>query len=109
MSNYEKHYVNAVYISEKVFDNGGSVLDVSIKIDDFIEILQQIKSSTGGQKAYMKISKLKTPKESSAGAAKTHYMYYSTKSKDEEPQTAVPDRPPIIPSAVLNEDDALPF
>lgn len=105
MSNYEKHYVNAVYVSEKVFDNGGSILDASIKIDDFIRLLEDYRSKTGRQNFYMKIGKLKTPKETTSGRPKTHYAYYLTEDKGE----SIPDRPPIIPSAVPNEDDALPF
>ena len=37
----EKNYINGMIIKEKSFDNGGSQLKVSVKVDEFIEELKK--------------------------------------------------------------------
>ena len=38
----EKKYVNGIVIKERVFDNGGSQLKMSVKVEDFISQLKEI-------------------------------------------------------------------
>ena len=37
----EKNYINGIIIKEKVFDNGGKILKVSIKVSEFVEELKK--------------------------------------------------------------------
>ena len=38
----EKNYINGMIIKEKSFDNGGSQLKLSIKVEEFVEQLKAI-------------------------------------------------------------------
>ena len=38
----EKKYVNGIVIKEKTFDNGGTQLKMSVKVDDFINELKSV-------------------------------------------------------------------
>ena len=38
----EKKYVNEIIVKEKTFDNGGSLLRVSVKVPELIETLNQL-------------------------------------------------------------------
>jgi hypothetical protein len=40
----EKQYVNGMIIKEKSFDNGGTQLKLSIKVDDLVEQLKNLSS-----------------------------------------------------------------
>lgn len=37
----EKIYINGLFIKQKEFENGGNILKVSIRVDDFVAELQQ--------------------------------------------------------------------
>jgi hypothetical protein len=67
----EKNYINGMIIKEKSFDNGGSQLKVSIKVDEFIEQLKAI-----NEKGWVNlvISKRKEPSDKGV----THYAFQDT-------------------------------
>ena len=69
-----KTYINGIWISEKKFDNGGSILSVRVKgeaIDDISRQLKQLASESGW--ARLTIGGLKNPTEKS-----THSIYVDT-------------------------------
>ena len=43
--NGEKKYVNGIVIKEKTFDNGGTQLKMSVKVDDFIAELKAVQDN----------------------------------------------------------------
>ena len=65
----EKKYLNELIIKEKSFDNGGSILRVSIKVNDLIEKLKEIEKETGW--ANICIAERQTPSDKGV----THYAY----------------------------------
>jgi|APSaa5957512493_1039668.scaffolds.fasta_scaffold58094_2 hypothetical protein len=64
----EKNYINGMIIKEKSFDNGGSQLKVSVKVDEFIEELKAI-----NDKGWVNliVSERKVPSDKGV----THYAY----------------------------------
>lgn len=64
----EKNYINGFVIKEKSFDNGGKILKVSVKVDDFVEQLREIESKGW---ANLNIAKRKEPSDKGV----THYVY----------------------------------
>lgn len=66
-----KQYVNGIIIKEKNFDNGGSQLKISIKVDDLIEQLEKLKDNGW---VNLIVSKRKIPSD----AGITHYTYVDT-------------------------------
>ena len=64
----EKNYINGFVIKEKLFDNGGKILKVSVKVDDFVEQLREIESKGW---ANLNIAKRKEPSDKGV----THYVY----------------------------------
>ena len=64
----EKKYINGFVIKEKSFDNGGKILKVSVKVDDFVEQLREIESKGW---ANLNIAKRKEPSDKGV----THYVY----------------------------------
>ena len=67
----EKQYVNGMIIKEKTFDNGGTQLKLSIKLEDF---LKQIKELDNDGWVNLIISRRKEPSETGV----THYSYVDT-------------------------------
>jgi len=43
----EKTYINGIFLKRKEFQNGGDLINVSIKIDDFIAELQKHRNEKG--------------------------------------------------------------
>tara|TARA_X000001382_G_C3154427_1_gene174063 strand:- start:912 stop:1220 length:309 start_codon:yes stop_codon:yes gene_type:complete len=75
----EKNYINGITLKEKTFDDGGSLINVGIKVDDFIEQLNAIKKNSGW--ANIVIAKNREATEKGL----THHMYESTfEPKDEK-------------------------
>ena len=68
MSNPEKNYINGIIIKEKVFDNGGSILKVSIKTEEFQD---QVNAIT--EKGWANLVLAKRKQKSETGI--THYCY----------------------------------
>mgnify|MGYP003151619522 FL=1 len=71
----EKKYVNGVLIKEKTFDNGGSQLKMSIKVEDF---MAEIKSIEDNGWANLIVSKRKEPSDKGV----THYVKVDTWKPD---------------------------
>jgi len=90
----EKQYVNGIYIKEKVFADGGSLLNISISkaaIKEFAENLDD--------KGYAKITIAKRKEADKYG--NTHYSYYNSY----EPKQTQPETNPVLG----NETDDMPF
>lgn len=71
----ENKYVNGIIIKEKTFDNGGSQLKMSIKVEDFISQLKEV-SDNGW--ANLIISKRKEASDTGV----THYVKVDTWKPD---------------------------
>ena len=69
MSNTSKTFVDSMWLEEKQFTNGGSILKVSMISDKMIEFLQKNKNSKG----YVKIVIAKRRELGKNG--ETHYAY----------------------------------
>ena len=77
----EKQYINGVFFKEKVFENGGSQIKTSIKVDEFIKQLQEIKNEKGY--ANIIISKRKQPSDKGI----THYATVDTWKPEKKENT----------------------
>ena len=66
-----KNYLNGAVIKEHSFDNGGTVLKVWIKVDEFIEQLESIEKNGS---ANIVIQKRKEPSDKGV----THYIVEDT-------------------------------
>lgn len=79
----EKQYVNGIILKEKHFENGGSQIKGSIKVDEVVKQLQEIKNEQGF--ANIIISKRREPSDKGV----THYVTVDTwkpeKKKDNIP------------------------
>ena len=64
----EKNYINGMIIKEKSFDNGGSQLKLSIKVEEFIEQLETIEEKGW---ANLVVSRRKEPSDKGV----THYAF----------------------------------
>ena len=98
----EKKYVNGIIIKEKVFDNGGKQLKVSVAISDLIRQLSDIKDRSDSDWANLIIARRREPSDKGV----THYVYQDTwqpdsnyNSKDGNTKAAASD----------SDDDELPF
>lgn len=92
----EKQYVNGIFIKEKTFSDGGSLINVSISkaaLKEFAENLDE--------KGYAKITIAKRKEADKYG--NTHYSYYNSY----EPRTGT-TQPDVTPDSDNNDDD-LPF
>ncbi len=74
----EKNYLNGITIKEKKFDNGGTILNCWVRIDDFIKELHKI-SKDGS--ANIVISERKTPSEKGV----SHSVYEDTFKPEAKP------------------------
>jgi len=101
----EKNYINGMIIKEKTFDNGGSQLKVSVKVDEFIEQLKTI-----NEKGWVNliISRRKEPSDKGV----THYAYedpwkpnadYQSNNLENNKSTTFSE------GTDLKEDTSLPF
>jgi hypothetical protein len=69
----EKVYVNSAFFDEKVFDDGGSIIKVSIKnVDDFIKFVKE--NANKDKSLKLVISKKKNVEEGKS----SHYSYVDT-------------------------------
>ena len=64
----EKKYVNGMIFKEKTFDNGGTLLRLSVKVSDFIEELRTMQDNGW---ANIIIARRKEPSDTGI----THYAY----------------------------------
>jgi len=90
----EKQYVNGIFIKEKTFPDGGSLLNISISkaaIKEFAENLDE--------KGYAKITIAKRKEADKYG--NTHYGYYNSyEPKQTQPETTQESE---------NETEDMPF
>ena len=73
----EKNYINGMIFKEKVFDNGGSLLKLSIKVS---ELIQQLEVISDNDWANLIISRRKEPSDKGI----THYAFEDTWKPDPE-------------------------
>jgi|TARA_B110000908_G_C10197597_1_gene423743 hypothetical protein len=91
----EKQYVNGMIIKEKTFDNGGTQLKLSIKVEDF---LTQIKELVDDGWVNLIVTRRKEPSDTGI----THYSYVDTwKPKN----TSLKDK--VV--KIAQPEDDLPF
>ena len=96
----DKNYINGLVIKEKTYDNGGSQLRISVKVQELIEQLQAIEENGW---ANILISRRKEPSDKGV----THYAYQDTWKPDgNKGSSNVADR---VNEVFKNEDDELPF
>ena len=77
----EKNYINGIIIKEKVFDNGGKQLKVSVAISDLIRQLSDIKDKSESDWANLIIARRIEPSEKGV----THYTYEDTWKPSQNP------------------------
>ena len=111
----EKIYLNSFSFKEKIFNDGGSVLNVSIHIDKAIAELESLRQYAS-DKGYVNTNINKRSQPSEYGH--THYMTMNPdgfKPSSEKASTPTASNPsqqsiPQTPSATIkNEDDDIPF
>jgi len=73
----EKVYLNGIIIKEKVFDDGGTILKVSIKADDLKEEIDKHKNADG----WVNVEIKKRREVSDTGVS--HYTQLNTYKKEE--------------------------
>ena len=73
----DKVYLNGIIIKEKVFDDGGSILKVSIIADDFKEEIDKHKNADG----WLNVEIKKRREVSNTGVI--HYTQLNTYKKEE--------------------------
>jgi hypothetical protein len=95
----DKKYIKGVYLKEKTFNNGGSLISVSIKVDDFIEAIKAVEQNKG----YINLNIEKMRETNERG--NTHYVCENT-WKPSTNSTPNPVNP--VPSEIAGTDD-LPF
>lgn len=92
----EKKYVNGVVIKEKQFDNGGSILKMSVKVDDFIN---ELKSISDNGWANLIINKRKEASDKGI----THYVVVDSWKPDAKKASGK------MVEVASNDSDDLPF
>ena len=70
----EKKYINGVFIREKVFDNGGEILNLSVLGDQFMRQLKDIMVEKGNVNINLVISRRKEVTDTGI----SHSMYVDT-------------------------------
>tara|TARA_R100000152_G_C6741385_1_gene165158 strand:+ start:639 stop:926 length:288 start_codon:yes stop_codon:yes gene_type:complete len=93
----EKKYVNGMIIKEKTFDNGGTQLKLSLKVE---ELINQIKELNDNGWVNLIITRRKEPSD----AGVTHYAYVDTWKPTKQNNSTKK----AVTSEDLDEDD-LPF
>lgn len=95
----EKKYVNGIVIKEKTFDNGGTQLKMSVKVEDFIAELKAVENNGW---ANLIVSRRKEASDTGV----THYVKVDTWKPD--PNKGQVQRKPEM---VIEDkgDDGLPF
>jgi len=92
----EKKYVNGIVIKEKTFDNGGTQLKMSVKVDDFIN---ELKSLAVNGWANLIINKRKEMSDKGI----THYVQVDTWKPDAKKASGK------MVEVAGNDSDDLPF
>ena len=92
----EKQYVNGLIIKEKVFENGGNQLKLSIKTEDFVTQLKELDDNGW-------VNLIVTRRKEPSDTGITHYSYVDTW----KPTKGAGQ--PSKKKAVVQEEDDLPF
>ena len=100
----EKNYINGMIIKEKSFDNGGSQLKLSIKVEEFIEQLETIEEKGW---ANLVVSRRKEPSDKGV----THYAFEDPWKPDSEYKPNKTDQhgSKYGSEESKNDEDELPF
>lgn len=87
----QKTYVNAAFFDEKVFDDGGSIIKVTIKdTDEFIKFLKEHRNED--KSIRLVISKKKNVEQGKS----SHYSYIDTfVPRSQQTPQAVPAKPVV--------------
>jgi hypothetical protein len=103
----EKKYINGIIIKEKVFDNGGKQLKVSIAISELIKQLSDIKDKSDSDWANLIIARRREPSDKGV----THYVYQDTWQPDSEykPNKFDQHKSKYGSEESKNDKDELPF
>lgn len=101
MQNKEKIFMNGIFVREKTFENGGSILNVDIiNVDEFSKQLQQYKNKDSKVTLEIKSRRVK------AENGLTHYVEVSQFNMNKETNSK-PSSPNI--STNNNNHDDMPF
>ena len=101
----DKNYAAGLFIREKTFANGNSILNVSISRDKFIEWLMGIPCD---EKGYCKIGISKRLQANDKGL--THTAWEDKwKPTPKQPDAQPASKPSDVPSAVEDQYGTLPF
>jgi hypothetical protein len=97
----EKKYLNGVFIREKVFDNGGEILKLSVLGDQFMRQLKEIMEEKGNVNINLVISRRKEVTDTGI----SHSMYVDTY----EPKDYNDTNDPQYDQPSKDEKEDLPF
>ena len=92
----EKKYVNGIVIKEKTFDNGGTQMKVSVKVEDFIAELKAVENNGW---ANLIINRRKEMSDKGI----THYVQVDTWKPDPKKSSSK------MVEVAGNDDNDLPF
>lgn len=99
----QKNYAAGFYIKEKIFGDKSSLLNVSIKMDTFLEWLGKLQLSDQG---YVNLTIGKRMKPTPKG--QTHTAWENTWRPDNHRTSTAPDEEPVNREHVYASND-LPF
>ena len=106
-----KTFINGIFIKEVTFQDGGSVLNVSIPADKVDSITNQLLAAADNGWIKLRISRNRQPTTNRDGKTiATHSISVDTWKPGNQPQT--PPRPPQAQQSVLQEEvqsDDVPF
>jgi hypothetical protein len=97
----EKQYVNGLIIKEKVFENGGNQLKLSIKTDDMVKQLKELDDNGW-------VNLIVTRRKEPSDTGITHYSYVDTWKPTKKPLMSETSRKDPMGGINTPEDD-LPF
>ena len=92
----DKIYINGLFIKEFNFDNGGSILNIAVSVDKFIEELKQ-----HAKNGYVNIQVSKRKEVDKHG--NTLYATLNTYEKKQE------EKPSQVSEVLKEDNDDLPF
>ena len=101
MSENTTTFADGTYLREKTFNDGGSVINLSVSVDKFTEFLKKHKKEDGFVR--LVISKKRTPDEKS-----THFMKLDTfvpQAKNSGVAPRVTQKPVVKKSAPASVED----
>lgn len=85
----KKQYLKSLYINEYKFSNGGTVLNLSCKLENLIKELTELQTPQGYVNFH--IAELREPKVFPNGKSTTHCSYVTFKDEDSKPAVSSGD------------------